>query len=111
MIMSTEPNILPTFISTKIVTAEKIYLKKNFNVNFKNRIILIQNADPGYDFIFTKKIAGLITLYGGPNSHMAIRCNEMNIPAVIGIGTEKFDNLQKFRNICIDCKRNQVHGW
>lgn len=111
MIMSTEPNVLPTFISTKVVNAEKVYLRKNFNINFKNKIILIKNADPGYDFLFTKNIGGLITLYGGPNSHMAIRCNEMDIPAVIGIGTEKFQNLLKFKNICIDCRRNKIHGW
>ena len=30
-----------------------------------NKIIVIENADPGYDFIFSKKISGLITKYGG----------------------------------------------
>ena len=45
-----------------------------------NKLILITNADPGYDFIFNYKIKGLVTMYGGSNSHMAIRCLEQNIP-------------------------------
>ena len=35
---------------------------------------------------FFKNISGLITKNGGVNSHMAIRCQELNIPAAIGIG-------------------------
>ena len=31
-----------------------------------------------------KKIKGLITKYGGVNSHMAIRCAELSVPAAIG---------------------------
>ena len=46
----------------------------------------IENADPGFDFIFSHNIKGLITAFGGPNSHMSIRCNEFGIPAAIGIG-------------------------
>ena len=37
-------------------------------------IVLIENADPGYDWIFSKNIKGLITKNGGINSHMSIRC-------------------------------------
>ena len=40
------------------------------NKDLKNYIICIDNADPGYDLIFTKKFKGLITKYGGMNSHM-----------------------------------------
>ena len=58
---------------------------------FKNNIILIENADPGFDFLFGLGIKGLITRYGGVNSHMAIRCLEENIPACIGIGEDNFE--------------------
>ena len=34
----------------------------------------------------------LITKYGGANSHMAIRCSELNIPAAIGVGEKNFTN-------------------
>ena len=44
---------------------------------------MIENADPGFDWIFGSKILGLITKYGGVNSHMAIRCAELEIPAGI----------------------------
>ena len=37
--------------------------------------MFIENADPGYDFLLVK-MKGLITKYGGLNSHMAIRCSE-----------------------------------
>ena len=40
-------------------------------------MICIRGADPGYDFIFNHKILGLITEYGGANSHMSIRCSEL----------------------------------
>ena len=49
-------------------------------------IVLIPQADPGYDWLFGRNIAGLITMYGGANSHMAIRAAEFGLPAAIGIG-------------------------
>ena len=49
--------------------------------------LFLENADPGYDFIFSYNIKGLITEYGGSNSHMSIRCLELGIPAIIGIGS------------------------
>ena len=51
-----------------------------------DKIVLIENADPGFDFLFSYKIKGLITKYGGANSHMAIRCMELGLPAIIGSG-------------------------
>ena len=50
------------------------------------KIVCIPSADPGYDYLFSKNIGGLITKFGGANSHMAIRCAELGIPAVIGVG-------------------------
>ena len=71
-----------------------IFLIKNKKSNLTNKIVLIENADPGYDFIFTKNIKGLITKYGGSNSHMAIRCSELNIPAAIGVGDKNFEKYK-----------------
>ena len=67
-----------------------------------NRIILMNNADPGYDFIFTYKIKGLITMYGGSNSHMSIRCSELSVCSIIGIGRERFRKILKSKNIQIN---------
>ena len=76
----------------KIVNKKNILQKK---LNLSNQIIFIENADPGYDFIFTHNIKGLVTKYGGANSHMAIRCMELNIPAAIGLGEKNIIFIQK----------------
>ena len=89
----------------KIVGKTKC-LKNNTNLstsNLKDKIIIIENADPGFDYIFTYGIKGLITKYGGANSHMAIRCLEMNIPAIIGVGQKKYNEIIKSNVLSIDC--------
>ena len=69
---------------------------------------MIENADPGYDWIFSRGVKGLVTKYGGINSHMSIRCAELNIPAAIGCGEKKFDELKKGKKIFIDCKAQNI---
>ncbi len=76
--------------------------------SLKGTILLIPSADPGYDWIFGYGIAGLITLYGGVNSHMAIRAGEMGIPAVIGAGEVLYSQWQKARELELDCASRQV---
>ncbi|MBT9544232.1 MAG: phosphoenolpyruvate synthase [Candidatus Sericytochromatia bacterium] len=76
--------------------------------SLKGTILLIPSADPGYDWIFGYGIAGLITLYGGVNSHMAIRAGEMGIPAVIGAGEVLYSQWQKARELELDCATRQV---
>ena len=71
-----------------------------------NKIVLLKNADPGYDFIFSRKLKGLITCYGGANSHMSIRCLELDIPAIIGVGTKTYNEIANFNSIEINCKQN-----
>ena len=68
----------------------------------------IENADPGYDFLFNKNIKALITKYGGLNSHMAIRCSELNIPALIGVGEKNFINISKHKVININCIEKKI---
>ena len=74
-----------------------------------NKIILITNADPGYDFIFNYKIKGLVTMYGGSNSHMAIRCLEQNIPAAIGVGKLKYQEVLNSRKMSLDCLKEKLY--
>ena len=57
---------------------------------------------------FNKKIIALITKYGGANSHMAIRCNELKIPAAIGCGEKKFNELVRAKNIELDCSAKKI---
>ena len=101
-----EERAAPTFITSKTINSKIFYLKKiNNKFDLKNKIICIKNADPGYDFIFNHNIEGLITAFGGPNSHMSIRCNEFNIPAVIGVGEKRFNQLIKKKNIYLNCEK------
>ena len=74
----------------------------------EDKIVCIEGADPGYDWIFTRNIAGLITKYGGANSHMAIRCAEYGIPAAIGCGEQPFDKITKAKRVILDCKGEKL---
>ncbi len=78
--------------------------------NLNNSIVLVDRADPGYDFLFSFKIKGLVTKYGGPNSHMAIRCYEENVLACIGYGA-LFDNLDKSKNLILDCDNKKIFNF
>jgi hypothetical protein len=62
------------------------YTLTPFITKLMGNILMIPSADPGYDWIFSHKISGFITMYGGVNSHMSIRAQELGIPAVIGAG-------------------------
>lgn len=96
------------FIGTKDITAKTLYLKKFNKENLKNKIIFIESADPGFDFIFTQKINGLVTKFGGANSHMAIRCAELDIPAAIGIGEKLFEELKNKSTIRLNCNIQKI---
>ena len=101
----------PNFITHKKVKGQVLLnpdLTKTKNLT--NKIILIENADPGYDWIFGYEILGLITKYGGINSHMSIRCSELSIPAVIGCGEEIFSNLINNRSIYLDCSSSVIYS-
>ena len=58
--------------------------------------------------IFGFKIAGLITMYGGSNSHMAIRCSELDIPAIIGVGPQTYSDLKNSVIVQIDCNSQKL---
>ena len=92
------------FITNKIINGNILNYTNIINKKlFINKIVLIENADPGFDFLFGLGIKGLITQYGGANSHMAIRCLEENIPACIGIGEKSFDIIKKSKVIELNC--------
>ena len=87
------------FVGSGDVTGEIIHIEKITDTKFDDKIVCIASADPGYDYIFSKKIKGLITMFGGINSHMAIRCSELNIPAAIGVGERLFNEVKNSKNI------------
>ncbi|MDH3972683.1 MAG: PEP-utilizing enzyme [Deltaproteobacteria bacterium] len=98
----------PNFITLKMVEAYIVMEDELRTGNLENRIAFIKSADPGYDYLFSKNIAGLVTQFGGANSHMAIRCAELGIPAVIGAGEKKFNRWSKAGMLALDCANRQV---
>ena len=92
------------YIGQGTVSGEILFLDgiENNRNNLDNKIIVIPAADPGWDWIFNYKIKSLITQFGGPNSHMAIRCAEHNIPAILGIGEKNFSAILNSKNLVVD---------
>ena len=83
-------------------------ISKNILPDISNKIVMTKNADPGYDWIFTKDIIGLITMYGGVASHMAIRCAELQLPAAIGCGELLYNTFNNRDRIQLDCKNKKI---
>jgi choline kinase len=82
------------FIGNKAVIAPCVDLDTaGADCDLSGKIVLISQADPGYDWLFSRQIGGLITMYGGANSHMAIRAAEFGLPAAIGVGAVRYRSL------------------
>lgn len=96
----------PNFITQRSVQAPVVAIGNDESLS--GAIVMIPNADPGYDWLFSHNIGGLITAYGGINSHMAIRAGELQIPAVIGAGETLFQKWSAANLLHIDCANKQV---
>lgn len=95
----------PNFITARYVEAPVSVLngQENSVGELHGRIVCIESADPGYDWLFTRQIAGLVTCYGGANSHMAIRCAEYGLPAAIGCGGILYERACQASRLVLDC--------
>jgi hypothetical protein len=99
----------PNFIGIRSVEADVVVLTPDAgNADMEGKIVCIEGADPGYDWIFTRSIAGLITRYGGANSHMAIRCAEYGLPAAIGCGGQIFETAVAGKRLRLDCAAKTI---
>ena len=94
----------PNFVGSGRVEGQYVELsaESSCTADLQGKIICIENADPGFDWIFTRNIAALITKFGGTNSHMAIRCAEYGLPAAIGVGEQLYGQLTKSSGILLD---------
>ena len=102
------PDGKPTFVTQNRTQGRVVFVERQTETNLTGKILLIPAADPGYDWIFSREIAGFVTEYGGANSHMAIRAGELGIPAVIGAGTKLFGELKNSQIIEIDASLGKV---
>jgi len=102
-VLATEPNFI-----TQNKTVGKVVFSTADTSELRDSILFIPSADPGFDWIFSHDIKGLVTMYGGVNSHMAIRSGELGIPAVIGAGELLYGEWSQASILEIDCANCQV---
>jgi len=100
------PESAPNFITQKQVSAQVVSC--NDRDQLVGAIVCIPNADPGFDWLFSHPIAGLITAWGGVNSHMAIRAGELGLPAVIGAGETLYQRWAAANRLHLDCSGRRV---
>jgi phosphohistidine swiveling domain-containing protein len=100
------PETAPNFITQKQVVAAVSGC--NDRKRLSGAIVCIPNADPGFDWLFAYPISGLITAWGGANSHMAIRAGELGLPAVIGAGEILYRRWSEAQRLLIDCAGRRV---
>lgn len=100
----------PNFATRVRHTGETVFLDATSRVpvSLTGKIVCIENADPGFDWVFTQGIAGLITKFGGANSHMAVRCAEYGLAAAIGCGELLFERIRRARYCAIDGEARSV---
>jgi len=105
------PSSEPNFVGQGSLSAEIVVMadgEASTAVQLAGKIVVIPRADPGYDWLFAHGIGGLVTQYGGANSHMAIRSAELGLPAAIGIGETGFERLAAARMILLDCAAHKI---
>jgi phosphohistidine swiveling domain-containing protein len=98
----------PTFVTRKAASAAVFEECRLSGADPRGAIVFIRSADPGYDWLFNRGIAGLITEHGGANSHMAIRAAELGIPAVIGCGALYYERWSRAAFLAVDCANRTV---
>ena len=100
------PESEPNFITQKQVTGPIV--NHELLASLAGAVVCIPNADPGFDWLFAYPVAGLITAWGGANSHMAIRAGELGLPAVIGAGEMLYRRWSRAKRVHIDCAGRRV---
>ncbi len=100
----------PNFVTADTVRAPTVQPDETDDTQFDDCIILIPQADPGYDWLFAYDIAGLVTMYGGTNSHMAIRAAEFGLPAAIGVGESLYEQLAGAEVIELNCEAKTLES-
>lgn len=98
----------PTFVTRKAASAAVFEERRLSLADPRGAIVFIRSADPGYDWLFNRGIAGLVTEHGGANSHMAIRAAELGIPAVIGCGAVYYARWSRSAFLAVDCANRTV---
>lgn len=100
---------MPSYITTSVVKARVCVIERlGVKADVKGALVLLPNADPGYDFLFHSGAVGIITKVGGPASHMCIRSIELQMPACIGCGENVYQKLATAHSAVLDCGTRQI---
>ena len=100
----------PNFITSQQVYGPVKLIEPRSVPKIDGYVVFIEQADPGFDWIFSHQIIGLVTQYGGANSHMAIRCAEFGLPAAIGCGERLFSQLSQSATVEINCATQTIRA-
>ena len=98
------PASQPSFIGHDEVVADCVVVSGDHppaRETVSGRIVLVERADPGWDWLFGCGIAGLVTAFGGANSHIVVRAAELALPSAIGIGAYRLRELARARRLRI----------
>ena len=98
----------PNFVTRNKVQAAVKLLSDSKPEDLTGTVVLTPQADPGFDWLFGRNISGLITQFGGANSHMAIRAAEIGLPAAIGVGEKLYKKIARMRQIELDCNNHII---
>lgn len=100
---------MPSYITNSTVKARVCVLERlGVKADVRGTLVLLPNADPGYDFLFHSGAVGIITKVGGPASHMCIRSIELQMPACIGCGESVYQKLAAANSAVLDCGTRQI---
>jgi phosphohistidine swiveling domain-containing protein len=100
---------VPNFVTLLNVSGEIVVLDSPTQ-DLSGKIVFIESADPGFDWIFTRGISGMITAWGGANSHMSIRAKELGVPSAIGVGEAMYLELSRARSCRLDCRNKRIES-
>lgn len=65
-------------------------------------ILLLERCEPGFDWVFASRPCALVTAFGGPNAHVALRAHELGLPALLGVGPEALQRMAAMPALEID---------
>jgi hypothetical protein len=102
---TTEPG-QPTYVGTGTATGQ-VRLDPRPGDDLDG-IVVLTSADPGFEWLFSRPVKGIVTLYGGANSHMAVRCAEAGVPAAMGVGQTIYDQLTSAHVVRLDCAAQTI---
>ncbi|MEV8440905.1 PEP/pyruvate-binding domain-containing protein [Actinosynnema sp. NPDC051121] len=100
----------PTFITDQVVrsTVRVISDLHRPGAGVSGTIVCAERADPGYDWLLAAGVRGIITRFGGPNSHLAVRCAELRLPAAIGCGKVLYQIVTRHGEVELDCSSRHI---